>query len=141
MTPSWFCASLMLIASATTPKPEIPPLPVPDGPSIPTAERFRLPNGLSVLLMPNHANPYVEARFVARAGTSVDPAGKEGLGQLTAGMLTNGTSRHDESQVADLIESMGATADGIITSFHYTMERDDPINNEFQTHKIIADAR
>ena len=26
---------------------------------------------------------------------------------------------------------MGATADGIITTFHYTMERDDPINNEF----------
>ena len=26
---------------------------------------------------------------------------------------------------------MGDTAKGIITTFHYTMERDDPLNNEF----------
>ena len=36
-----------------------------------------------------------------------------------------------ELTLPEAIESMGATADGIITTFHYTMERDDPINNEF----------
>lgn len=110
MTPTWICAALMLSLGTATPQPdsEIPPLPEPDGPSMPTVERFQLPNGLSVLLMPNHANPYVEARFVARAGTSVEPPGKEGLAQLTASMLTNGTSRHGEAQIADLLESMGA---------------------------------
>jgi len=82
--------------------------------------------------MPNHTNPYVEARFVTRAGTSVDPTGKEGLAQLTAAMLTNGTSRHDENQVADLIESMGAsvTANASLDSFEIagsvvTLEPDD----------------
>ena len=36
-----------------------------------------------------------------------------------------------ELTLPEAIESMGDTADGIITTFHYTMERDDPINNEF----------
>lgn len=91
---------------------EIPPPPAPVGPSMPEVERFRLSNGLSVLLIPSHANPYVEARFVARAGTAVDPAGKEGLTTFAAAMVTHGTLRHDEAQIADLIESMGATITG-----------------------------
>ena len=36
-----------------------------------------------------------------------------------------------ELTLPEAIESMGDTADGIITTFHYTMERDDPINNAF----------
>ncbi len=31
----------------------------------------------------------------------------------------------------EALESMGAAAEGIITTFHYTLERDDPINNAF----------
>ena len=31
----------------------------------------------------------------------------------------------------EALESMGAAADGIVTTFHYTLERDDPINNAF----------
>lgn len=132
MTASWICAGLMLVLGASGTKGEVPPLPKPAGPAMPSVLRFQLPNGLSVLLMPNHANPYVEARFVARAGSSVDPSGKAGLAQLTAAMLTNGTSRHDETQVADLIESMGANviANASLDSFEIagsvvTLEPDD----------------
>ena len=38
----------------------------------------------------------------------------------------------------EAIESMGANAKGIITTFHYTLERDDPINNAFV--KAFGDA-
>ena len=31
----------------------------------------------------------------------------------------------------EALESMGASADGIITTFHYTLERDDPLNTAF----------
>jgi branched-chain amino acid transport system substrate-binding protein len=31
----------------------------------------------------------------------------------------------------EALESMGDTANGIITTFHYTLERDDPLNKEF----------
>ncbi len=36
-----------------------------------------------------------------------------------------------ELTLPEALESMGDTANGIITTFHYTLERDDPINNEF----------
>lgn len=102
-------AFVLMTVVAPSGHAEIPPPPVPAGPAMPDVERFTLPNGLSVLLLVNHANPYVEARFVARAGSSVDPPGKEGLATMAGAMLTNGTTRHNEEQVADLIESMGAT--------------------------------
>jgi len=33
----------------------------------------------------------------------------------------------------EALESMGQSAKGIITTFHYTLERDDPLNKEFVT--------
>ena len=81
--PFWMILLLCLPAA----RAEIPPPPRPPGPSMPEVVRFQLPNGLSVLLVPSHANPYVEARFVVRAGSSIDPPGKEGLATLAAAMV------------------------------------------------------
>lgn len=77
--------------------------------SLPPVERYTLDNGLEVLLLPQRSNPFFECRFVARAGAASDPAGKEGLAQLTARMLTNGTPSLSEEEIARAIEDMGAT--------------------------------
>lgn len=76
---------------------------------LPPVERVRLANGLTLLMVPNRANPYVELRFVARAGSAVDPAGKEGLAALTAHMLVNGTTTRGEDEIARELEGMGAS--------------------------------
>ena len=49
-----------------------------------------------------------------------------GLTPPATKMLAQGELTHPEA-----LESMGETARGIITTFHYTLERDDPMNNEF----------
>lgn len=72
-----------------------------------------------------------EAVFVFIPGGAQPPAlgkalAERGLTPPDTKILAQG-----ELTLPEAIESMGATADGIITSFHYTMERDDPINNEF----------
>ncbi|MCB9728855.1 MAG: insulinase family protein [Deltaproteobacteria bacterium] len=77
--------------------------------TLPPVERYTLDNGLEVLLLPQRTNPFFECRFVARAGSASDPAGKEGLAQLTARMLTNGTPTMSEEELARAIEDMGAT--------------------------------
>jgi branched-chain amino acid transport system substrate-binding protein len=41
-------------------------------------------------------------------------------------ILAQGELTHPEA-----LEGMGETARGIITTFHYTLERDDPLNNEY----------
>lgn len=49
-----------------------------------------------------------------------------GLAPPATKILAQGELTHPEA-----LESMGETALGIITTFHYTLERDDPLNNEF----------
>ncbi len=103
--------ALTALAASPSPSPGLTasnPTAADAGPSLPPVERHRLDNGLEILLMPNAANPYVEVRFVVRAGSAVDPAGKEGLAGLTAAMLTNGTPTRSEEDIARLLEDMGA---------------------------------
>ncbi|GIL01799.1 MAG: ABC transporter substrate-binding protein [Alphaproteobacteria bacterium] len=49
-----------------------------------------------------------------------------GLAPPATKIFAQGELTHPEA-----LESMGATAKGIITTFHYTLERDDPLNNEY----------
>lgn len=49
-----------------------------------------------------------------------------GLAPPATKIFAQGELTHPEA-----LESMGETARGIITTFHYTLERDDPLNNEF----------
>jgi branched-chain amino acid transport system substrate-binding protein len=49
-----------------------------------------------------------------------------GLAPPETKIFAQGELTHPEA-----LESMGETARGIITTFHYVLERDDPLNNEF----------
>jgi branched-chain amino acid transport system substrate-binding protein len=49
-----------------------------------------------------------------------------GLAPPRTKIFAQGELTHPEA-----LESMGETAMGIITAYHYTLERDDPLNNEF----------
>ena len=75
------------------------------------------------------ANP--EAVYVFIPGGAQPPA----LGKALAerGLTPPDTTLFGQGELTlpEALESMGDTAKGIITTFHYTMERDDPINNEF----------
>ena len=76
--------------------------------TLPAIERVTLPNGLTVLLLADSANPFVDLRFVVKAGSASDPKGKEGLADLTASMLTNGTATRTEDEIAQALDDMGA---------------------------------
>ena len=75
------------------------------------------------------ANP--EAVYVFIPGGAQPPA----LGKALAerGLTPPDTKLFGQGELTlpEALESMGDTAKGIITTFHYTMERDDPLNNEF----------
>jgi branched-chain amino acid transport system substrate-binding protein len=51
---------------------------------------------------------------------------ERGLTPPDTKILAQGELTHPEA-----LESMGDVAEGIVTTFHYTLERDDPINKEF----------
>ncbi len=74
---------------------------------LPPAERFELDSGLTVVFVPNAANPYLDVQLAFRAGTGADPTGKEGLASLLSGMLTAGVPGLDEAAFAAEIARLG----------------------------------
>jgi zinc protease len=75
---------------------------------LPAHERRVLPNGLVLLIMPDHRLPLVQLHLVVKAGSAVDPSGREGLADLTATMLKRGTQSRSAAQVAEDVDFLGA---------------------------------
>jgi branched-chain amino acid transport system substrate-binding protein len=75
------------------------------------------------------ANPEAVYIFVP-GGAQPAAIGKalvdRGLAPPATKILAQGELTHPEA-----LESMGETAKGVITTFHYTLERDDPMNKEY----------
>ena len=70
-----------------------------------------LPNGLRVVIAPVRKLPLVTVLALVDAGSVSDPAGQEGVAQLTASLLTEGTGNLGGSALAEVVELMGSTLD------------------------------
>ena len=92
-------------------------------------QKFELPNGLKLLVKEDHRLPFVEFRAVFRGGVLAENARNNGLTQLTAKMLLQGTQKRSAEQIATEIESVGGSIDvyGGNNSFGLNIEvmRDD----------------
>ncbi len=75
----------------------------------PGVTRAKLANGLTVIVMPTQRLPLVDFRLVARAGSVQDPAGKGGVAQLAAELLTQGAGRRTAQQLAEDMEFVGGS--------------------------------
>ncbi|WIY69563.1 pitrilysin family protein [Aquidulcibacter paucihalophilus] len=87
------------------------PLPQP-GPAVdaatPQVAERRLANGMRVLVARKAGLPLISARLSFDAGTSDDPAGKAGVANFTASLLTQGTESRTAPEIATEIERLGA---------------------------------
>ncbi|HGY57159.1 MAG TPA: insulinase family protein [Caldithrix abyssi] len=77
--------------------------------NFPRFERFTLSNGLQVLFAPHHKLPLVNLQMVVKSSALHDPDGKEGLVNLLAEMLLEGTEQRSSRQIADELERLGAS--------------------------------
>lgn len=75
----------------------------------PFFERVTLDNGLGVIVAPVHKLPIVSAALVADAGACSEPAGTDGIAQLTARALMEGTRRRTGDALGEQFERWGAT--------------------------------
>lgn len=71
-------------------------------------QRVRLPNGVTLLVYENPANPTVHVSGALRAGSFLDPQNQPGLAQITASMLMRGTRRRTKVEIARDLEDVGA---------------------------------
>jgi zinc protease len=108
-----FLLVILLSASALagetldrTKRPPGKPAPVIQLPAI---QKTKLHNGLAVWLVEQHELPTVSFNLVVQSGSDHDPLDRPGLASLTADMLDEGTKTRDALQIADALESLGAT--------------------------------
>jgi zinc protease len=90
--------------SRTTPPPVGPPAAAVTMPKV--AERV-LANGLTVLVSEYHTLPIMRFHLLVPGGGAYDPAGKEGIAELTADLLTQGTARRSAEELAREVEFLG----------------------------------
>jgi zinc protease len=89
----------------TPPKPTAEPTFKP-----PVAKRSKLKNGMSLVLVENHALPIVSMRMVVPgAGAAADLAGKGGLASFTADMLDEGAGGLSAIAISEESDRLGAS--------------------------------
>jgi zinc protease len=99
----------LLFAASLTAQVAPPPPAAPREAKLPQPVEKTLANGLRVIVVPKHDIPLVAARLLVRTGGAADPAGRDGLAQLTATVLTKGTKTRTAEQIARGVEALGAT--------------------------------
>ena len=100
------------------------------GYKMPSYEKFKLPNGLTVYLMEKHTVPVMSIRVIMPAG-AIDNGDKAGLAYLTSSCLTTGTKHYTKSQIDEQVDFMGAilnaysgTENSVVTAKFAVKDRD-----------------
>jgi zinc protease len=88
-----------------------PPGSAPKAFHVPQAEKFSLPNGLEVTLVPYGAIPKVMVALSIRAGNLNEAENQVWLADLTGNLMKEGTSSRSAQQVAQEAASMGGSVD------------------------------
>lgn len=119
---------------------QAPPAPGP----VPTVERApliqtTLGNGIKLISTQTGDVPLATITLVLPGGTSADPAGKSGLAEMTAGLADKGTATRNAEQIAQTLESLGASlsasagADGTFVSLTA------PVGNIMAAGHVMSD--
>jgi zinc protease len=109
-------------------------------PAVPIPARFRLSNGLPVLLVERHDLPIVALQLVLRTGSIADPKGKTGVASLTSAILTKGAGGKSAEAIADALDFVGASLDSS-SDFDKTVLRLSALKKDFDMGLgLFADA-
>jgi zinc protease len=103
-----FLIALPLLGQQAVQQVAPPPPAAPREAKLPQPVEKTLANGLRVIVVPKHDIPLVAVRLLVKTGAAADPAGRDGLADLTATVLTKGTKTRTAEQIARGVEALGA---------------------------------
>ena len=85
-----------------------------------TIEKVVSPSGIEAWLVEDHHNPIIAVDFAVAAGSATDPAGKEGLASMAAGLLDEGAGDLDAQAFQGRLEDLavGLTFSADADNFH-----------------------
>ena len=99
--------ALATFALAQTPQATPPPPAAPRSVQFPRPVEMTLPNGLRVIVVQRSQLPLVTAQVLIKSGGEVDPPDLAGTADMTASLLTRGTTTRTATQIAEAIEALG----------------------------------
>jgi zinc protease len=82
------------------------------GSKAPQPKIVTLPNGLKLILSPNQSAPTISVVAMGMGGVRVENEKELGISSLTAQMLTRGTKKRSEEQIAQLVDDLGGSLSG-----------------------------
>jgi predicted Zn-dependent peptidase len=105
-------AAALITAAALTPalaKESPPPAEPLKKLSFPAYSEIKMKNGLEVVVVEHHEQPVATVWLAVKAGSVLDPEGKESLASYTGSLVNKGTKTRDAKKLAEWIESVGGT--------------------------------
>jgi len=102
----------VVVAAAPADRVQPPAPGAPITPVLPVPVERHLANGMRLVVIERHELPIVTAYMVVNGGSSTDPTGRAGLANLTADLLTKGTTTLSATQVVSQIETLGGAIGG-----------------------------
>ena len=104
------------------------------------AKRVVLPNGLTIVVEENHANPTIAmSGALLSAGGVFDPPGKDGLASFTASQLSRSTTTRSLLDIARTLEGVGASV-GVGGGEEYASISGRSLSRDFGTMlSVLAD--
>ncbi len=99
---------LIPVATAQAQYPTTAPAPTPIKAAVfPPFQEATLSNGVRLVVVQSKKQPVVALSLAFPAGSAYDPAGRAGMADMVAGMLTKGAGKRDADQIAEAIEGVG----------------------------------
>ncbi|WP_318434053.1 M16 family metallopeptidase [Photobacterium leiognathi] len=75
---------------------------------MPTLYEFSLANGIKVIGTQYQETPTISLQLTVPAGRRLDPASKEGLAELTAAMMNEGSEKFTAEEIASKLDTLGS---------------------------------
>ncbi|MGB3492532.1 MAG: pitrilysin family protein [Elainellaceae cyanobacterium] len=101
-------------------------------PQLNNTYRTQLQNGLTVIATENPTADIVSARLLFKGGGRVEPAAKAGVAHLLSAVLTKGTDTLSSQDIAEKVESIGASLGADATS-DYCLVSFKTVSADFET--------
>ena len=83
-------------------------------------EKYKLDNGLTVVIRPNPATPVAAVQLWVKAGSTAEPEDRAGMSHILEHMAFKGTKRRGVGEIAREVESLGGDINAY-TSFDHTV--------------------
>ena len=139
---AWIVVAALLAPTAIVAQfPTAAPAPAPIKAAVfPPFQEATLANGLHLLVVHNDKQPVVAVSLSFPAGSVYDPAGKSGVADILAGLLTKGAGKRSAEEISAAIEGVGGSLGAGASSDFLTVRSEVLANNAKLAFELIADA-